>query len=149
MAEYPRVRLACIHGGSQREYLARHTTIVRYSLSDIPVSRPATGLLEATVACGSCESRLPVRVFSPAKRRRWKLAWLGLFLLGAAIATPSTTRLIALAALGGAPLHYVLPVLATVAGLGAAVVGALLFFTEDGVRLTSFWGDAGHRLRRW
>ncbi len=148
--EYPRVRLACTHGELRREYLARYTTIAHYSLSDIPVSRPATGLREATVACGSCESRLPVRVFSPAKRRRWKLAWFGLFLLGAVIATPSAVRLIALDALEGAPApHYVLPLLATASGLGAAVVGALFFFTEDGVRLASFWGDAGHRLRRW
>ncbi len=148
--EYPQVRLACIRGEQRREYLVRYTTIVRYSLSDIPVPRPATGFLEATVSCGWCESRLPVRVFSPARRRRRKLAWFGLFLLGAVIATPSAIRLMALDALGGAPpLRYVLPLLATVSGLGAAVAGAMFFFTEDGVRLASLWGDAGHRLRRW
>ncbi|MEU4250883.1 hypothetical protein AB0F15_26100 [Amycolatopsis sp. NPDC026612] len=148
--EYPQVRLACVHGERHREYVVRPTTTVEYSLSDIPVSRAATGLVETVVACGSCENRLRVRVFSPAKRRRRKLAWFGLFLLGALVATPSAIRLIALDALGDpAPLPYVLPVLTTSAGLGGAVVGALFFFTEDGVRLTSVWGDAGHRLRRW
>ncbi|MFF1614567.1 hypothetical protein ACFVYA_42975 [Amycolatopsis sp. NPDC058278] len=148
--EYPRVRLACIHGERHREYVVVATTTVRYSLSDIPVSRPATGLVEATVACGSCGSRLPLRVFSPAKRRQWKLAWFGLFLLGALIATPSTLRLLALDALDEpASLPYVLPMLTNVLGLGAAVVGGRFFFTEDGVRLTSPWGDTGHRLRRW
>ncbi|HET6707096.1 hypothetical protein [Amycolatopsis sp.] len=39
--------------------------------------------------------------------------------------------------------------LTNVLGLGGVVVGALFFFTDDGVRLTSFRGDAGHRLRRW
>ncbi len=148
--EYPRVRLACVHSERHREYLVMATTTIRYSLSDLPVPRPATGLLEATVTCGSCEDRLPVRVFSPAKRRQWKLAWFGLFLLGAAIAAPSTIRLIALDALdGSSALPYVLPMLTTVLGLGAAIVGAMLFFTDDGVRLNSLWGDAGHRLRRW
>lgn len=85
----------------------------------------------------------------PGKRRRWKLAWFGLFVLGAAIATPSIVRLGALDARGSSPLPYVLPMLTTVLGLGAAIVGALLFFTDDGVRLTSLWGAAGHRLRRW
>ncbi|MEV6824955.1 hypothetical protein [Amycolatopsis sp. NPDC051102] len=144
------MRLACIRGEQHREYLVRYATIVRYSLSDIPVPRPATGFLEATVSCGSCESQVPVRVFSPAGRRRRKLAWFGLFLLGAAVATPSTIRLSALDALGGAPPQlYVLPLLTTVSGLGAAVLGAMFFFAEDGVRLASLWGDAGHRLRRW
>ncbi|MBE8520434.1 hypothetical protein ILP97_23585 [Amycolatopsis sp. H6(2020)] len=148
--EYPQVRLACVHGERRREYLARSTTTVQYSLSDIPVSRPATGLVEATVSCGSCESRLRVHVFSAAKRRRWKLAWFGLFLLGALIATPSTIRLLALDALDDpAPLPYVLPLLTNVLGLSGAVAGARFFFAEDGVRLTSSWGDAGHRLRRW
>lgn len=149
--EYPRVRLACVHGERHREHVVvATTTTVRYSLSDIPVSRPATGLVEATVACGSCERRLPVRVFSPAARRRWKLAWSGLFLLGALVATPSTLRLIALDALHEpASLPYVLPVLANVLGMGGAVAGAVFFFREDGVRLASPWGDAGHRLRRW
>jgi len=148
--DYPQVRLACIHGERHREYFVMSATTVQYSLSDIPVSRPAIGLIEATVACGSCESRMPVYVFSPAKRRRWKLAWFGLFLLGTLLATPSTSRLIALDALDDSPpLPYVLPLLTNVLGLGGAVVGAMLFFVEDGVRLTSFWGDAGHRLRRW
>jgi hypothetical protein len=148
--EYPRVRLACVHSERHREYIVMSTTTLRYALSDIPVSRPATGVVEAAVACGSCESRLRVRVFSPAGRRRWKLAWFGLFLLGALIATPSTLRLIALDTLDEpATLPYVLPALSNVLGLGGVVVGALFFFTEDGVRLTSFWGDAGHRLRRW
>lgn len=148
--EYPQVRLACVHSERHREYLVMATTTIRYSLSDIRVPRPATGLVEATVTCGSCESRLRVRVFSPARRRRWKLAWLGLFLLGALTAAPSTSRLIALDSLDepAAP-PYVLPMLTEVLGLGAAVVGAMFFFTDDGVRLTSFWGDAGHRLRRW
>ncbi|KDN21836.1 hypothetical protein [Amycolatopsis rifamycinica] len=144
------MRLACIHGERHREHASVFTTTVRYSLSDIPVPRPATGLVEAVVACGSCESRLPVRVFSPATRRRWKLAWSGMFVVGALIATPSTIRLLALDALGGSPPQpYVLPLLATVFGLGTAVMGARFFVTEDGVRLTSFWGAAGHRLRRW
>jgi hypothetical protein len=147
--EYPQVRLACIHGERHREYFVMSTTTVRYSLSEIPVPRPATGFVEATVPCGSCESRLRVRVLSPAGRRRWKLAWSGLLLLGASIAAPSTIRLIALDALGSAPLPYVLPLLTNVLGLGGVVVAALFFCTEDGVRLTSFWGDAGHRLRRW
>ncbi|WP_410641761.1 hypothetical protein [Amycolatopsis sp. lyj-346] len=148
--EHPQVRLACIHGERYREHLVVATTTVRYSLSDIPVSRPATGLVEATVTCRSCEGRLPVRVFSTAKRRRWKLAWSGLILLGASIATPSTLRLIALDALDApAALSYVLPSLTNVLGLGAAVAGSWFFFTEDGVRLASIWGDAGHRLRRW
>ncbi|GHG29579.1 MULTISPECIES: hypothetical protein [Amycolatopsis] len=147
--EFPRVRLACVHSERYREYLAPATT-VRYSLSDIPVPRPATGLVEATVTCGSCGSRVRVRVFGRARRRRWKLAWFGLFLLGALIATPSTGRLVALDALGEpAALPYVLPMLAEVLGLGAAVAGATFFCTDDGVRLTSLWGDAGHRLRRW
>lgn len=146
----PQVRLACIHDERYREYLAVSTTTVRYSLSDIPVSRPATGLVEATVACGSCESSLPVRVFSSAWRRRRKLAWFGLFLLGASIATPSTIRLITLEALDdSAVLPYVLPAVLNVLGLGAVVVGIFFFCTEDGVRLASFWGDADHRLRRW
>jgi hypothetical protein len=144
------VRLACVHGERYREYVFVATTTVRYSLSDIPVSRPATGLIEATVVCGSCEGRLPVRVFSQAKRRQWKLAWFALFLFGALIATPSTLRLIALAALDEqASSSYVLPVLTNALGLGVAVVGALFFFTEDGIRLSSLWGDSGHRLRRW
>ncbi|MEV5712803.1 hypothetical protein AB0L41_02835 [Amycolatopsis mediterranei] len=148
--EHPQVRLACVHGEPHREYVVVSTTTVRYALSDIPVPRPAAGLVEAVVPCGSCENRLRVRVFSPGKRRRWKLAWFGLFLLGASIAMPSTSRLIALDALGDAPaLRYVLPLLADVLGLGGAVAGARFFCTEDGVRLTSFWGDAGHRLRRW
>ncbi|WP_158263160.1 hypothetical protein [Amycolatopsis sp. CA-128772] len=46
-------------------------------------------------------------------------------------------------------LPYVLPMVTEVLGLGAAVVGAMFFFTDDGVRLTSFWGDTGHRLRHW
>ncbi|MDQ7807528.1 hypothetical protein Q5425_27645 [Amycolatopsis sp. A133] len=148
--EYPQVRLACVHGDRQRENGFASTTTVRYSLSDIPVARPATGLAEATVACGSCASRIRVRVFSPAGRRRWKLAWFGLLLSGALLATPSTIRLIALDALDDPdPLAYVRPVLTNVLGLGGVVVGARFLFTEDGVRLTSFWGDAGHRLRRW
>jgi hypothetical protein len=148
--EYPQVRLACVEGDRHREYVFVSATTVQYSLSDIPVSRPATGVAEATVACGSCESRLRVRVFSPARRRRWQLVWFGLFLLGASIATPSTLRLITLDALGGsAPLSYVLPLLTDLLGLGGVVLGARFLVTEDGVRLTSFWGDAGHRLRRW
>ncbi|OXM60829.1 hypothetical protein CF165_40825 [Amycolatopsis vastitatis] len=144
------MRLACIHGERHREYVFVSATTVRYSLSDIPVSRPAIGVVEATVACGSCERRLRVRVFSPARRRRWQQAWCGLFLLGALIATPSTIRLIALDALDGTdPLPYVLPMLTEVLGLGAAVVGAMFLGTEDGVRFASFWGDGGHRLRRW
>ena len=148
--EYPRVRLACVQSERHREHVGMVTTPLRYSLSDIPVARPATGLVEATVTCGSCECRLPVRVFSLARRRRWKLAWFGLFLLGALLATPSTSRLIALDALGEpSALPYVLPMLTEVLGLGGAVVGAMFCCTEDGVRLTSLWGDAGHRLRRW
>jgi hypothetical protein len=148
--EYPQVRLACVHGERHREYLVMSTTTIRYSLSDIPVPRPTTGVVEATVACGSCERRLRVRVFSPGLCRRWKLTWFGLLLLGALIATPSTIRLLALDALGDAdPPRYVLPMLATVLGLGGVVVGALFLFAEDGVRLASLWGDAGHRLRRW
>jgi hypothetical protein len=149
VTEYPRVRLACVHSERHREDVRMATTTVRYSLTGIPVPRPATGLVEATVTCGSCESRLRVRVFSRAGRRRWQLAWSGLFLLGVLIAVPSTSCLIALDARGSAALPYVLPMLTEVLGLGAAVLGAMFFCTEDGVRLTSFWGDAGHRLRRW
>ncbi|MEU0530601.1 hypothetical protein [Amycolatopsis tolypomycina] len=148
--EYPRVRLACVRSERHREYAVMARTTIRYSLGDIPVSRPATGLVEATVTCGACARRIRVLVFSAARRRWWKLAWFGLFLLGALVAGPATGRLIALDALGEpAALPYVLPMLADVLGLGGAVVGALLFCTDDGVRLTSFWGDAGHRLRRW
>ena len=148
--EYPRVRLACIHSERHREYILVSTTTTRYSLSHIPVSRPATGAVEAAVACDSCESRLRVRVFSPALRRRWKLAWFGLFLLGALLTTAATLRLIAWDTLDVlAPVPYVLLLLTNALGLGGVVVGTLFLFTEDGVRLPSFWGDASHRLRRW
>ncbi|WP_206790327.1 hypothetical protein [Amycolatopsis sp. MtRt-6] len=136
--EYPRVRPACVHSERHREYVVMATTTIRSSLSDIPVSWPATGLVEATVTCGSCESRLRVRVFSPARRLRWKLTWFGLAVLGASIATPSIIRLVALDALDE---PAALPMLTNLLGFGGIVVGALFFCTDDGVRPTSFWSE--------
>jgi hypothetical protein len=132
--EYPQARLACIHGERHREHVFVATTTVRYSLSDIPVPRPATGVVEATVASGSGESRLRVRVFSSATRRRWKVARFGLSLLGALIATPSILRLIALDTLDGTDsLPYVVPMLTNVLRLGAVLAGAPFLFAADGI----------------
>ncbi|WP_410655751.1 hypothetical protein [Amycolatopsis sp. lyj-112] len=139
MGEYPQVRLAWIRSERHREYIVISTTTTRYSLSDIVVSRPATGAVEAAVACGSCESPLRVRV--------WKLAWFGPFLLVAMIATAAIIRLSALDALDDStPRPYVL-LLANALGLGWVGLGNPV--TEDGARLSSYWIDAGRRLRRW
>lgn len=150
VGEYPRVRLTHVHSEEEREYIVIATHKIRYSLHQIPVPRPATGVVVDTVACGSCDAHLEVRVFSPAERLRAKLRWLAVLLVGAVIAVVGTSALVALDQaddLSVAPM--LLWLLTNAIGLGAVVTGGLYLCTEDGVRLPSFWRDPSHRLRRW
>ncbi len=83
VGDYPRVRLAHVHSETSLELVVFSSTTTRYSLHPLPVRRPASGVVEDVVSCGSCGTTVKIRVFSPRLRWQLKLCWFSVFLIGA------------------------------------------------------------------
>lgn len=141
VSEQLRVDLRHVHNVSTRATMATTTITTTYSPNLSEVRRPADGIAEIPILCGTCGRAVPVRVYSVRRtvvaKRRW--LWLsatGLVLLIAGVVLWFRVK----------PEEFaLLPFCFLIAASGcAALAGAWEWLFERGLRLPDT--RTGHEL---
>ena len=134
--EYPSTRLRHIVSAHREP----NKIVIYYRPYALGVRRPDQGSSVTDVRCGACHAEVRLRVHSIERTKRARRRWLAMAALGLLLCAGVTYEALR-------PNSFILQsetaalaltsVVVSVVSLGFAVAGAVLWWVEDGVRLTS------------